>query len=67
MTGIDMNSFLLGAAVVLIVFLAFDLLVAGGGITGGMMGGVAGMMGTPWGWLVLILLAAALFITLAGR
>ncbi|HZP94909.1 MAG TPA: hypothetical protein VFC31_01040 [Candidatus Limnocylindria bacterium] len=67
MSGIDMNSFLLGAAVVLVVFLAIDLLVAGGGMTGGMMGGVAGMMGTPWGWLVLVLLAAALFVALAGR
>lgn len=67
MSNIDMNSFLIGAAVVLAVFLVFDLLIAGGGMTGGMMGGVAGMMGTPWGWLVLVLLAAVLLIALAGR
>ena len=67
MSNIDMNSFLVGAAVVLAVFLVFDLLIAGGGMTGGMMGGVAGMMGTPWGWLVLVLLAAVLLIALAGR
>ncbi len=67
MFGFDVNSFLAGAAVVLVVFLVLDLLFVGGGMTGGMMGGVAGMMGTPWGWLVLVVLAAALFIAFAGR
>ena len=64
---VDMGSFLFRAAVVLLVFLAFDLLVAGGGMSAGMMGGVAGMMGTPWGWLVLTLLVAVLFVAFAGR
>lgn len=64
---VDANSFLLGAALVLLVFLAFDLLIAGGGMTGGMMGGVAGMMGTPWGWLVLLVLTAAVVVMVFGR
>lgn len=64
---LDVGSFLLGAAVVLAALVVIDLLVAGGAMTGGMMGGVAGMMGTPWGWLALVVLAALLLAALAGR
>lgn len=67
MLPIDMNSFLVGAALVLAVFLAFDLLVAGGAMSCGLASGIAGMMGTPWGWLVLVLLAGALLLGIAGR
>lgn len=67
MSGVDPGSFLLGAAVVLVVFLAFDLLVAGGGMSAGMMGGAVGMMGTPWGWLILVVLAVLLYIAVGGR
>ena len=51
----------------LLLLLTVDLLFVGGGMTGGMMAGVAGMMGTPWGWLLVLLLAAALLVMLAGR
>lgn len=67
MSGFDLNSFLMGAAVVVLVILAIDLIVAGGAMSMGMMGGVAGMMGTPWGWLLLILLVVTLVATFAGR
>lgn len=67
MFPIDTNSFLLGAALVLAVFLVFDLLVAGGAMSCGLASGVAGMMGTPWGWLMLVLLATALVVGVAGR
>ena len=54
------------------VFLVLDLLVAGGGMTGGgmtggMMGGMAGMMGAPWGWGFALLLALSVIALLALR
>jgi len=61
MSGFDVGSFLLGVLVVLLVFLAIDLLVAGGGISMGMIGGIAGMMATPWGWLLLLLVVLVAF------
>lgn len=69
MPNFDVSSFLLGVLVVLLVFVAFDLLVAGGGMSMGMMGGIAGMMATPWGWLLLLLIVlVALFAaSFAGR
>lgn len=69
MPNFDVGSFLLGVAVVLLVFVAIDLLVAGGGMSMGMMGGIAGMMVTPWGWLllVLIVLIALFAASFAGR
>jgi hypothetical protein len=50
MLGLDLGSLLLIVAVVLVIVLAVDLLAAGGGMTAGMMTGMAGMMSTPWGW-----------------
>lgn len=67
MPGFDPNSFLLGVALVLLVVLAIDLLVAGGAMSMGMMGGVMGMMGTPIGWVLLILLVVIVIATFAGR
>ncbi len=67
MSGYDLTSFLLGAAVVLLVILAIDLVVAGGAMSMGMMSGVAGMIGTPWGWLLLVLLVVTLVAAFAGR
>jgi len=60
--GSDPGNFLMTVLVLLVAFLALDLLVAGGGMTGGMMGGMAGMMGTPWGWGLLLLLAVAVLL-----
>ena len=47
MLGLDLGSLLLMVAVEVIVFLAVDLLAAGGGMTAGMITGMAGMMSTP--------------------
>lgn len=57
-----MGSFLLGVAVVLLVFLAIDVFIAGGAMSMGMMGGIAGMMSTPWGWLLLLLAILVAFL-----
>ena len=69
MPNFDVSSFLLGVLVVLLVFVVIDLLVAGGGMSMGLMGGIAGMMVTPWGWLllVLIVLVALFAASFAGR
>ncbi len=67
MPGFDLDNFLLGAAVVLLVVLAIDLMVAGGAMTMGMMGGVAGMMGTPIGWVLLLVLMVIVIATFVGR
>lgn len=59
----DPMSVLVGVVVALVVLLVFDLVVAGGAMTGGAAGGMCAAMGTPWGWLGLLLvigLAAAL-------
>ena len=63
----DIGSFLLGALVVVLVLVVLDLLIAGGGMSAGMMGGMAGAMGTPWGWGVLALLALVVFIAFAAH
>ena len=48
---------------VILVWLVLDLLVAGGGMTGGMMAGMGGMMASPIGWgLVLILVVIGLLL-----
>ena len=55
MTGevaVDPMSVLIGVALALVVLLVLDLAVAGGGMTGG----VCAAMGTPWGWLGLLIL-----------
>lgn len=47
MPGVDAGSFLMGAAIVLLVVLAIDLIVAGGAMGVGMMSGVAGCWAHP--------------------
>ncbi len=71
--GPDAVNWLLIAAGILLGFLLLDILVAGGGMTGGMMGGMgsmmgglSGMMGTPWGWIFLLLVLGAIALTLFG-
>ncbi len=68
LAGLDLGTVLLIAAAVLIVFFIIDLLLAGGGMSTGMMGGMGGIMGTPWGWAGLLLVVLVLaFVLLAGR
>ncbi|MGE5292672.1 MAG: hypothetical protein ACM3ML_36875 [Micromonosporaceae bacterium] len=43
-----------------VAWLVLDLLLAGGGMTGGMMAGVGGMMSWPMGLVVLVLVLAGL-------
>lgn len=67
MAGLDVGSFWLGAAIVLLVVLAIDLLVAGGAMSMGMMGGVGAMIGTPIGWVLLLILIVVVVATFMGR
>ncbi len=66
MAGMDLGSLLLIVAVVVVVLLALDLFAAGGAMTGGMMGGIAGMMGTPWGLGGFLLVLVVVLLLLAG-
>ena len=73
MVGIDWTIVLVAIAVVVVLFLAFDFLLAGGGMTSAMMGGAiqcgAAAMGSPFGWLLivaLILVVLAAFGILFG-
>jgi uncharacterized membrane protein len=51
---------------VIVVWLALDLLLAGGGMTGGMMGGMAGMMGSGIGPIVILLLLIIALLVYRG-
>jgi hypothetical protein len=53
---VDPMSVLIGVAIALVVLLVLDLVVAGGAMTGGAAGGVCAAVGTPWGWLGLLIL-----------
>ena len=71
--GSDLGSLLTLLGVALLAFVLLDLFVAGGCATGsamsgigGMMGGAAGAMGTPWGWGLLLLVVAAIVALLVG-
>jgi hypothetical protein len=78
--GSDVGSLLTLLGVVLLAFLLLDLFGAGGCATsgvmggiggmmggiGGMMGGVANAMGTPWGWGLLLLVAAIVAVLARG-
>lgn len=63
----DTSSFLFWLAVALLVLLALDLLVLGGAMTGGMMGGMGAMMGTPWGWVILLAVGVLIIARLGPR
>lgn len=67
MLGIDLTAALVIVIALVLLFLAFDFLFAGGGMTSAMMGGAmqcgAAAMGSPYGWalivaLILVVLAA---------
>lgn len=64
---VDASSLLFGLAIALLVLVALDLLVLGGAMTAGTMGGMAAMMGTPWGWAVLLAVVLLVLATLGPR
>jgi hypothetical protein len=74
MIGIDLTTLFIVVIAIVAVFLLFDLLFAGGGMTGGMMGAAAqcgaAVMGSPYGWigiLALVLMIIAAFGMAFGR
>lgn len=56
----DPANLLLWITVVIVVWLALDLLLAGGGMTGGMMMGMGAMMGNPVGLILLLVILGVL-------
>lgn len=68
MLGLDLTTMLVIIIALVVLFLAIDCLLAGGGMTSGMMSGMmhggAAMMGSPYGWILivaLIVVALAIF------
>ena len=73
MFGIDLTTALVILGALVILFLAIDFLIAGGGMTGTLMGGAmqcsAAAMGSPYGWaliVALVLVVLAIFGSLFG-
>lgn len=65
MFGMDWTTVLVMVAVALVLLVALDLLLAGGGMTSAVMGGAmqcgAAMMSSPYGWaLILVIILVAL-------
>lgn len=52
----DPGTIVLVITAIVVIWLVVDLLFAGGAMTGGMMSGMAGMMGSGLGPIVLLLL-----------
>lgn len=66
MFGIDLITLLVIVLIALGVLLVLDLLLAGGGTTSAMMGGMvhgaAGMMGSPYGWALIVALVVLVLV-----
>lgn len=64
--SIDLLTFAVIVLIALGVLLVLDLLLAGGGTTGAMMGGMmhgaAGLMGSPFGWTLIVALVMVILI-----
>ncbi len=65
MFGLDLATVLVVVAITLVLFVALDILLAGGGMTSAAMGGAtqsgAAMMSSPYGWaLILVIIPVAL-------
>lgn len=65
MFGMDFTTVLIMITAAIILFIALDLLFAGGGMTSAAMGGAmqcgAAMMSSPYGWaLILVIVLVAL-------
>ncbi len=60
MLGIDLTTALVILGALVILFLAFDFVFAGGGMTSALMGGAmqcgAAAMGSPYGWMLIVVL-----------
>ncbi len=60
MMGVDLVTALLLILAFVVALFLLDCLLAGGGMTGavmgGMMHGTAAMLGSPYGWLVIVTL-----------
>lgn len=63
----DFRSLIGIIVLVIVVWLALDLLLAGGSMTGGMMGGMAGMMGSGIGPIGIFLLLLIIALLIYGR
>ncbi len=67
MLGIDLTTALVIVIALVVLFLAFDFLFAGGGMTSAMMGGAmqcgAAAMASPFGW---VLIVALILVVLAA-
>ena len=66
MFGIDLSTALVILAALIVLFLAFDFLYAGGGMTSAIMGGAmqcgAGIMGSPYGWTLIVALIVIVLV-----
>ncbi len=62
MPAVDFSNPLVVLLAILAVVLLLDLLMAGGGMTSSAACGVAGAMGTPVGWLGLLLVVALVLL-----
>ena len=66
MFGIDLLTLFIIVLIALGVLFVLDLLFAGGGMTsammGGMMHGAAGMMGSPYGWALIVALVIVVLV-----
>ncbi len=50
----DLPTILVVLFALVVVLLWIDILLLGGAMTGGMMHGAAGMMGSPYGWMLIV-------------
>jgi len=64
---VDFRSLIGIIVLVIVLWLALDLLLAGGSMTGGMMGGMAGMMGSGIGPIGIFLLLLIIALLIYGR
>ena len=66
MFGIDLTSVIVIFAALIVLFLVIDLVFAGGAMTGGMMGATAqcgaAMLGSPYGWMLIVALVVIILI-----
>ena len=58
----DLPTVVVALVAIGVIVLWLDVLFAGGAITGGMMHGVAGMMGSPFGWTLIVALILIILV-----